>query len=207
VIARSQASPADIGGRVLTRRVRFAGFETMTMLAFALGLVASALGVQDRSGRGEIADVFAIYLVAEPVDGRITAYGKGDWSQLRLSASPLIAGDDIISYELSTHSMRLRRDALARIPRPPVRGTPFIVIAQGHRVYLGVFITIASSRSFAVPAIVVDRYMLEPTQARDTLVIERAYPSTSVGLGPDPRSDERIKTALTALHKSKRDRY
>lgn len=178
----------------------------MSMLAFALALLAFAPGDQDRSGRDQVADVFAIYLVAEPVDGRITAYGKGDWSQLRLSASPLITGDDIISYDLSTHSMRLRREALARIPSPPVDGTPFVVVAQGHRVYLGVFITIASSHSFAVPAIAVDRHMLEPAQARDTLVIERAYPSKSFGFGPDPRNHERIRTALTALRKSKRDR-
>lgn len=174
-----------------------------TMLAVAL-LLLSGPGDQDRSGRGEIADVFAIYLVAEPVDGRITGYGTGDWSRLRLSVSPLIAGDDIISYDFSTHAMRLRREALARIPRPPVAGTPFVVVAHGDRVYLGVFMTMASSRSLAVPAIVVDRYVLDPTQARDTLVIERSYPTPTFGVGPDPRGDERIKAALTALQKLKR---
>ena len=175
----------------------------MTMLAFALVLLASAPGDQDRSGRGETTDVFAVYLVAESVDVRITAYGKGDWSHLRLSASARIAGDDIISYDFSTHSMRLRREALARIPSPPVHGTPFVVVAHGHRVYLGVFITSASSRSFAVPAIVVDRYVMDPTQSRDTLVIERSYPSPKFGVGPGPRGDERIKAALTALQKLK----
>lgn len=175
----------------------------MSMLALVLVLLASASGDQDRSGRGETADVFAIYLVAEPVDARITGYGKGDWSQLRLSASPLIAGADIISYAVSTHAMRLRPEALARLPRPPVSGTPFVVVAQGHRVYLGVFITLASSRSFAVPAIVVDRYVMDPAQPRDTLVIERSYPSPEFGVGPDPRGDDRIKAALTALQKLK----
>lgn len=178
----------------------------MVGIALALVFLASAAGDQDRPGRGGTADVFAIYLAAEPVDGRMTGYGKGDWSNLRLSASPLIAGDDIISYDLSTHSVRLRREALARIPSPPVHGTPFVVVAQGHRVYLGVFVTIASSRSFAVPAIVVDRYVMDPTRSRDTLVIERSYPSPEFGVGPDPRGDERIKTALAALRKLKSGR-
>ena len=178
----------------------------MTMLACALVLLASAPGDQDRSGRGETADVFAVYLVAEPVDGRITGYGKGDWSRLRLSASPLITGDEILSYDFSTHAMTLRREVLARIPSPPAGGAPFVVVAYGHRVYLGVFITIASSRSFAVPAIVVDRHVMDPAQPRDTLVIDRSYPPPEFGVGPDPRGDERIKTALTALHKSKRGR-
>lgn len=175
----------------------------MTMFALALALLASAPADQDRSGRAETADVFAVYLVAEPVDARITGYGKGDWSHLRLSASPLIAGDDIISYAASTHAMTLRPEALARIPRPSVGGAPFVVLAQGRRVYLGVFITIASSRSFAVPAIVVDRYVMDPAQPRDALVIERSYPSPEFGAGQDPRGDERIKTALTALQKLK----
>ena len=175
----------------------------MTMLAMALVLLSSALGDQSRAGRGETADLFAIYLVAERVDPRNTAYAKGDWSRLRLSASPLIAGDDIISYDLSTHAMKLQREALARIPNPPVEGTPINVVAQGQRVYLGVFITITSSHSFAVPVIDAHPQALNPSHPADTLVIERAYPSKSFGVGPDPRGDERIKTALIALGKSK----
>jgi hypothetical protein len=147
------------------------------------------------------ADVFAIYLVADQVDGRITAYGRGEWSQLRLAASPLITGDDLVSYEWSTHAMKLRREALARIPRPPVHGTPFVVVANGQRVYLGAFVTILSSMPFAVPTISIDAQMVHPEQTADTLVIERAYPSPSFGTAPDPRSDERIKKALTALGK------
>jgi hypothetical protein len=162
----------------------------MAILACALVLLAPS-------------DVFAIYLLAEPVDPRITGYGRGDWSQLRLAASPLITGEDLISYDLSTHAMRLRREALARIPRPPVDGTPFVVVANGQRIYLGLFITILSSHSFAVPAIVTDAQMLTPKQPADTLVIARAYPTPSFGSGPDPRGDERIKAALTKLGKAK----
>ena len=175
----------------------------MTMLVLALMLLGSTPGDQDRSGRGETTDVFAIYLVADRVDPRITAYGKGDWSGLRLSASPLISGNDIITYDWATHAMRLRREALARIPKPPVDGTPFVVVANGQRVYLGVFVTVASSHTFAVPAIYTDRQMLDPSQPADTLFIERAYPSSSFGAGPDPRSNERIKAALTKLGKVK----
>jgi hypothetical protein len=152
---------------------------------------------------GETTNSFGIYLTAEPVDRRITAYGKGDWSSIRLSESPLISAADIISYDFAEHSMRLRPEALARIPRPPVHGTPFVVVANGERVYLGAFTTCSSSMSFAVPSIMVDRRALVTNQPPDTLVIERAYPQPSFGVGPDPRGDPRIKTALTALHKMK----
>ena len=157
--------------------------------------------VQVHAGRGEAADLFAIYLVAERVDPRVAAYGKGDWSQLPLSDSPLISGDDIIAYDFSKHSMKLRPEALARIPRPSLHGTPFLVVAHGQRIYLGAFVTVISSFSCAVPSIIVDRQLLDPTQPKDTIVIDRAYPSPSFGVGRDPRGDDRIKTALIALHK------
>jgi hypothetical protein len=153
--------------------------------------------------RAETTNSFGIYLPSEPVDRRITAYGKGDWSRIRLSESPLISAADIVSYDFAAHSIRLRSEALARIPRPPVEGTPFVVMANGQRVYLGVFTTLDSSMSFAVPSIMVDRRVLVTNQALDILVIERAYPQPSFGVGPDPRGDLRIKTALAALHKLK----
>ena len=148
-------------------------------------------------------NTFGIYLPSEPVDRRITAYGKGNWSRIRLSESPLISAADIVSYDFADHSIRLHSEALAKIPRPPVEGTPFVVVADGQRIYLGVFTTCSSSMSFAVPSIMVDRRVLATNQAPDILLIERAYPQPSFGVGPDPRSDQRIKTALAALHKLK----
>jgi len=175
----------------------------MTRMAILSAVLAAAINGAAVSSHAPVAtaDVFAIYLVADPVDGRITAYGRGEWSQLRLAATPLITGDDLVSYEWSTHAMKLRPEALARIPHPPVHGTPFVVVANDQRVYMGVLVSIVSSASFAVPAIVTDAQMLHPTQSADTLVIDRAYPSPSFGAGPDPRGDERIKKALTALGK------
>lgn len=153
--------------------------------------------------RAETTNSFGIYLTSEPVDKRITASGRGDWSRIRLSESPLISAADIVSYDLWGHAIRLRSEALARIPRPSVEGTQFVVVANGQRIYLGVFTTCASSMSFAVPSIMVDRRVLVTNQAPDILVIERAYPQPSFGVGPDPRGDQRIKAALSALHKLK----
>jgi len=163
------------------------------------------LNALDTMGRTETTNSFGIYLIAEPVDNRIIAYGKGEWSRLRLAEPPLISATDIVSYDFAEHAMRLRPEAIARIPRPPVEGTPFVVAANGERIYLGVFTTGSSSMSFAVPSITVDRQWLVTNQPPDTLVIERAYPSPRFGVGPDPRGDQRIRTALKALHRVKGD--
>ena len=155
--------------------------------------------------RAETTNSFDIYLTAEAMDRRITGYGKGDWSRIRLSEPPLISATDIISYDFANHVIRLGPEALPRIPRPPVEGTPFVVVVNGERIYLGAFTSGFSSMTFGVPSIMVDRRTLVTNQPPDTLVIERAYTSPTLGVGPDPRGDQRIKTALTALHKLKNE--
>jgi hypothetical protein len=147
---------------------------------------------------------FAIYLPCEPVDRSITGTGGGDWSAIRLSESPLLSSADIVSYDFESHSMRLRSDALAKIPRPPCEGAPFVIVANGQRIYVGAFTTLISSMPCALPSIVVDRRLLATNQAQTTFIIERAFPDPSFGVGPDPRGDPRIRRALAALHKLRR---
>lgn len=151
--------------------------------------------------RGETTNTFGIYLTTGPVDPRLLSHGRGDWSAVRLAESPVISATDIISYDFAEHAMKLRPEALARIPRPPVHGVPFVVVANGERVYLGAFTISLSSMSFAVPSIMVDGRVLATNRAPDIMVIDRAYPGPSFGVGPDPRGDPRIKAALAALHK------
>lgn len=171
--------------------MNFERFILVAMLAFSM------------IGRSETSNSFGIYLTAERVDSCITAYYKGNLSRIGLSESPLICATDIVSYDFAEHSMRLRPEALAKIPRPHFEGTPFVVVANGERIYLGTFTTISSSIAVPVPSIVVDRRMLVTNQPSDTLVIERAYPSAGIATGADPRPDKRIRDVLRKLRKLK----
>ncbi|MBI5687703.1 MAG: hypothetical protein HZC54_21750 [Verrucomicrobia bacterium] len=154
----------------------------------------------NKAGGTETSNSFGIYLTAEPVDKRY-GYARTDFSHVRLAESPLISQADIVSYNWTEHSMRLRPEAMARIPRPPVEGTPFVVIANGERIYMGVFMSCESSMTCAVPAITVNRRLVVESQPPDVLVIERAYPTGLLGAGLGPRDDPRIKAALAALNK------
>lgn len=152
--------------------------------------------------RSENTNSFGIYLTAEPVDALILAYGKGDWSHVKIQSTPVISESDILVYDFTKHWVTLKPEVLKRLPRPSIPGTPFVVVANDERIYLGAFTTPLSSSSVAVPSIIIipgGRTSLPP----DTLQIDRAYPPTSIGVGPDPRFDERIKRALAALHKLK----
>ena len=138
---------------------------------------------------------FAVYLIDGAPDARTLARDPGQWKELPLSSTPIISDVDIVSYDFSKHSMRLRPEAIKRLPRPSVFGIPFVVVVNGDRIYPGAFYTGISSIPFALPVIVVDSPELD-----QVLNIERAYPP-SHAVGVDPRSDERIRTALNSLKK------
>jgi len=145
---------------------------------------------------GEVRPAFAIYTLAESLDPRVLIHGTGAWAQATISPTPLITEADILNYDFGTHTLRLTPEALARLPRPPASGKPFVVVTEGQRIYLGVFTTCLSSMSFAVPSITVDGRMIHTNQSPTAIVIDRAYPTAQFGGGADPRGDPRIRRAL-----------
>ena len=153
--------------------------------------------------RGDPTNTFAIYLTAEPVDRRILAYGTGDWSSVKLQATPLISETDIVAYDFTNHWMTLRSEVFKRLPPPSIPGTPFVVIANGERIYLGAFTTPSSSIPVFVPSIISMGREWYTNLPPDTLQIDRGYPGPRKLTDPDPRPDDRIKRALATLHKLK----
>lgn len=157
----------------------------------ALQIVTSLAATQKR-------DTFAIYPLASPDDTR--SLKQEQWKNLPLASDPIISEADIIAYDFSKHAMRLRPEALKRLARPPVGGTPFVVVINGKRIYPGAFYTKASSIPCSIPVIVVDKNAESKTSGADVVLIERAYPVTSA-VGKDLRSDERVRDALGKLKK------
>jgi hypothetical protein len=143
---------------------------------------------------------FAIYLIAGSVDARVFAQEPGVWKNLPLAREPIISGADIVAYDFSKHAMRLKPEALKRLPRPSVAGTPFVVVINGERIYPGAFYTSLSSISCEIPVIVIDRAAPNQTSLSYVLLIESAYPQPSLR-GKDLRSDVRVKDALANLKK------
>jgi hypothetical protein len=143
---------------------------------------------------------FAIYLVAAPVDPRVLVRDLERWRQVELAPEPIISDADIISYDFSKHAMRLKPEALKRIPRPGVEGISFVVVAGGERIYLGAFYNGFSSIPYRAPVIVVVARLEQEDLGEDVLFIDRAYPE-SYGSSNDMRADERIRKALTDLKK------
>jgi hypothetical protein len=158
----------------------------------SLLIVTSAVAIPQRS-------TFAIHLIAGPVDARDFAQ-RGQWKNLPLAGMPIISEADILAYDFSKHAIRLKLEALRRLPRPPVAGTPFVVVVNGERIYPGAFYTSVSSISCELPVIVVDRVAQSQAADADVLLIERAYPPT-IAFGKDLRSDIRVRDVLSKLKK------
>jgi hypothetical protein len=146
-------------------------------------------------------NVFAIYRFAEPVDRR--AITNADWKHVPLAKTPVISEADIMAYDFTNHLMTVKPEALKRLPKPAVSGTPFVVVARGERVYLGVFMTCVSSISVALPSIVVDEHMVDTNLPPNTLRIDRVYAAPHSKSEPDPRADERVMRALAWVLKIK----
>ncbi|MBN1609794.1 MAG: hypothetical protein JW940_24390 [Polyangiaceae bacterium] len=72
-----------------------------------------------------------------------------------------------------------------RLGDVPLNGLPFVVVADGERIYQGAFMTVVSSVASSGPRVMVE------TSTPDGFVIE-----SPVG-GADPRNDGRILAVLT----------
>lgn len=150
---------------------------------------------------------FAIYLVTSTPEQPRHAFSPDDLATVTLAKAPVLSDADFVSYSFADHSIMLKPEAVSRLPQPSVSHAPFVVVADGQRIYLGTFTTLLSSFSSGAPTIVVDHIAAGPQRwsffggGTNTISIERAYPGPEFGQGADPRSDERIHTALAGLRK------
>jgi hypothetical protein len=163
------------------------------VMAFAIGfsavLVAVVLVAIALSGARQ-QHSFAIYLVK----GLDTAAARAmALDELPLEAEPVLTDQDLTAYHWPSHTLALADEeaVLARLPQTPVHGLPFVVMANGERIYLGAFWTSFSSQSVDLPVI--------DTLLRDW-TIRPGYPWVHQ-LDPDPRGDARIRKALRNLGK------
>ena len=133
---------------------------------------------------------FAIYLTKGDVSpGQMPALSHVD-----IAEQPVIAVNDVVTYEARTHEITLTTDAYERISRleVPVGGKSFLVCVDRKPVYWGAFWTPLSSVSFDGVTI------LQPPGSQDAKVVklELGYPSPSFYGGQDPRPNAEVLKSL-----------
>jgi hypothetical protein len=153
---------------------------------------------------GEPTNSFGIYLFANSEDWRES---DSNWTSRALSPVPVISDTDVLNYTFTNHLMTLTPDAAQRITelRIPRLIEPFVVVVNGKRIYRGAFVSSFCSQSVAAPSITLwgaQQFTIQTNLPPNSLLIE-PYAALFSKIDADPRSDERIKRALAALHKLK----
>ena len=133
---------------------------------------------------------FAIYLTRE----NIPPEQMPALSHVDIAEQPVIATNDIVSYNATTHEITLTTDAFKRISglEVPVRGRSFVVCIDRSPIYWGAFWTPISSISFDGITI------WKPLGSQEAKIIklEPGYPSSSFYRGADPRNNPAVMESL-----------
>ncbi len=158
-------------------------FTVVLALFFSLsGSVAAAtIDLSPQPGQ------FYIYLVNEPKD--YNSMSNEDIKNLKLGFIPLLTVNDIISYNINTHEMKITEAAYNRFFQDI--GVCFIVCVGEERIYGGTIWQDISSVSRH--GVVISKPFGE---TNNTISIQLGYPSEEYFEGHDNRSDPRIINAL-----------
>lgn len=134
---------------------------------------------------------FAIYLVVNPID--VGHPEDVTLEQLRLGSVPVLTEEDIVEYDWNEHFLKLTPEAWKRLPAVrSVWGLPFVVVADGHRCYLGAFWGVGSSYMPKVPFIGGFR----PGWQENKIQISSPEPIAGT---KDPRNDPQVRKVLEEL--------
>jgi len=140
-------------------------------------------------------DIFALYIVED------TIYGNSEFGldTLKLSKQPLLSSSDITSYSWNKHQITYSETVYEQlIGFTDLWRKGFVVIAEGKKIYWGLFQSWVDSYACQNPVIILHprepdmKHILPPA-----IYIRRSYfDGEGLETEPDPRSDTRIYNAL-----------
>jgi hypothetical protein len=137
-----------------------------------------------------------VRLLADP---EITAHEAAAQSleSLELAGEPVVTLASIAYYQASAYTMHWESwygDSLRnQLPEVGFYGLPFVVLADGERVYMGAFISSTTSATFDHPVVVLEH------MSEWSAEIERGWPVAPNE--PDPRNDPRVLEILQEANK------
>jgi len=146
--------------------------------------------IAEESPGQEFSEGFAIYLTRAD----ISPAQMPVLSHVDIAEQPIIAMNDIVTYNSETHEISITADAVDRISslEVPVSGKSFVVCVDRKVIYWGAFWTPISSLAFEGITI------WKPLISHESKIIklELGYPSSSFYGGEDPRDNEEVMKSL-----------
>lgn len=167
----------------------------------------------------EATNHLAIHLLSQKVSRETLRAGKPEG--LELASQPVLSDADFVSYDNVNHVFVISAESAKRLSmkltghvgptlRPTGntgylrnwRDTPFVLVADGERIYLGIFSTSNSSTIYSRLPTVFPTLKFGPADSTNSVRfrIELFNPRLDAqGPGADVRSDQRILEALKKL--------
>lgn len=125
---------------------------------------------------------FAIFVVEK---SDTLSAEKGSIEKLKLTKTPLITEENIVTYDWNSHKLILGEGMTEEISK--YVGDSFVVVVNGTRMYSGAFWSRTSPAIVKFPVILTDSNSLE---------IKNGYPISTPGGDKDKINDTRIYNAL-----------
>lgn len=153
-----------------------------------------------------VLNVLILFVLGVGIAANPTDKAKKQLDLRSRDGSVLIASDEIVAYDWSSHILTLkqgvRKNLQSKLRGSLANGHRFVVAVDGKSVYEGTVTSIISSSAFATPVIVVDEAIYLPKRLKENQVkIALGYPGEGIFKGKDPRADPRIKASLKSAGK------
>lgn len=140
-------------------------------------------------------DVFSIYLVKD--SNQFYTQEKSPLNEMELEAEPLLSAKEIESYKWSNHLISFPESTKEKMmQKEPLLHYLFVVVANGERIYWGMFLDDADS--FASDSPVIRLLPRNPAGSAipSTFVIDNGYPgATENDIRPNPKIYKALKNA------------
>ena len=154
--------------------------------------ILDILSNSDHKSNHEKGEGLCIYLTKVEYTSDLS-YQNFDIESVPILGNPIISYDDIISYDTTSHIVKLSfsRDSLkSKLGQIGVYGTPFLVILDSSKIYGGWFWTSLSS----IPChwVVIETDCLFDSLKTNEIRIILGYPNEDHFRGEDPRNNKKI---------------
>jgi hypothetical protein len=156
--------------------------------------------------------MLAIYLVAEEVPQLSLRAGTARPEGWKLKPRPEFSDFDFLDYNPTNHAFTVTLDAARRVDSSSVKEglyhlsyleIPFVVVAGGERIYLGMCWSPPSSRSYGVPVMIwgAQVHTRGPTDAVEFQIALAGSPWNPQAVSESDLNDKRILEAVKWIKK------
>ncbi len=192
------------------------------VLVLVLGAALVARAQDATNAPKATTNVLAIYLLADRVPVEQLRNHTATLENVKLAGTPILADADFVTLDLTNSTFVITPAAAIRFGIATFANqVPYVMLAEGQRIYLGVFDSYAfsSGASLGLPGafpdmVLVDCFMgadkipeevLAPIRTKDRVVTERVLglaktrPTTNVVVTVPTLGDKRVEAAATKL--------